>query len=131
MMERVEVTATVPEGETSVEVFTGYVSGLVEGIYMWSDTQAGMPQLNVSAVEPTGGTRLILLLPTFGGGAVEYYPRTVIVTIGGDPVEYATGFPVVEKVPVYGIISVSLQEVQAGETFNIAIYLSNSNPNGR
>ncbi len=134
MMDRLEVTLTVPEGDTSGSIRTPYTSGLVECIFLVSAFAEGTPALAIVAEEPIGevsGSRLILQLNVTGGGAMTFYPRTPVVDRDNIPVQYAEGFPVNEKIPVYGAIVISVSNVQAGDRFSFSIYLSNSNHDRR
>lgn len=131
MMERVEATITIAEGQTEGEATIGYVSGLVEGIYVWGVTVA-TPELSLQANEPAGGSGRIIIggMALFNGDS-EAYPRVPVVDTNGDPVQFGDGFPLAEKIPVYGTLLVYISNATAGDVFNVAIYLSNSNPNGR
>ena len=132
MMERVEVTITIAEGETSGEANTGYVSGLLEGVFVVADTEA-TPKLGVYANEPgiEFGREIVGSL-NLGAGGNEVYPRVpVVYRQDASPVQYAADFPVMEKIPVYGTLLVGITNADPGDTFSVAIYLSNSNPNGR
>lgn len=130
MMDRVEATIEIAEGETEGTVDTGYVSGLIEGIYVWAVTEAS-PELTVQAIEPPGTGRIIISGAALSGENNEIYPRTPVVDTNGTPVQFSEGFPVAERIPVYGRVRITITSAQAGDIFNVAIYLSDSNPNGR
>ncbi len=131
MMERVEATITIAAGETEATVDTGYVSGLIESIYVWAVIESS-PALTVQAIEPIGTTdRIIINGVPLSGENNAIYPRTPVVDTRGTPSQFSEGFPVVERIPVYGRLKITITNGTSGDVFNIAIYLSNSNPNGR
>lgn len=132
MMERVEVTITIAEGETAGSVQTGYTSGLVEGVYVATESEAEATDITVTAIEPFSSKNRTVLSAAPFSGDTAFYPRTpVTLPDGATPVEYATDLPVAERAPVYGTLQIDISGAVAGDIFNVAIYLSNANPNGR